>query len=284
MFLASPKNWNTYYSSLGYLLTTPENKTNFNVHYETFFKLWAVDHIEELLNHELKMVQRLLTSSNNRLNKSSSLWQMYRKLHVLSLDNNDKTNHDYILTFLESGSRHFSNYYCWNTSRWFFDALPINEKKIMLDEIKRFSFKNLKDCSSWDALSYMICQQRKKSNYNIKNYHQLREQYYTEYQWPEFEVEEILAEIIHLIDSFSVTELPPFLCCRTIAVNFPESQILAKSLKKWTSDVEKFEHEYGSPQFIRKNPIPASKFTDDVILSGHSRHIGYKKRFIERNL
>ncbi|KAH9200360.1 hypothetical protein LQ764DRAFT_115001 [Zygosaccharomyces rouxii] len=281
---ASPKDWNTYYSSLGYLLTTPENKTNFNVHYDTFLKMWEIDDSKELLNRELKIVQRLLTSSNNRLNKSSSLWQMYRKLYTLSMDYNNGTNHNYIFTFLESGSKHLSNYYCWNASRWFFDVFPINEKKLMIDNVKQFCFKNFKDSSSWDALAYMLCQQRKKIGYNIKNYYHPNEPDQREHQWLEFEVDEIFAEIIHLIDSFAVTELPPFLCCRTIAVSFPELKVITKVLKKWRSDIQKFEQQYGPLQFIRNNPIPASKYTDDIIISGLSRHIGYKKRFVEQNL
>lgn len=284
MVLDSPKDWNTYYSSLGYLLTTPENKTNFSVHYDTFLKLWTIDNTRELLNHELRIIQRLLTSSNNRLNKSSSLWQMYRKLYVLSVGYNDGTNHDYILTFLESGSKHLSNYYCWNASRWFFDILPIDEKKIMIDKVKRFCFKNMKDSSSWDALAYMVCQQRRKADYNIKNYYHLQERKYTEGQWLEFKADKIFSEIIHLIDSFSVTEVPPFLCSHAIMVNFPDLKIITKFLEKWKSDIKNFEQEYGPSQFIRNNPIPASQFTDDVIISGLSRHIGYKKRFVEQCL
>lgn len=213
---------------------------------------------------------------------------MYKKLYGLTVDYSKDADHNYIHTFLESGSKHLSNYYCWNTSRWFFDVLPSSQKKLLINEIKQFCFKNLKDTSSWDALAYMVCQQKRKINYNITSflYPNGVDQTVPPIDYSSFKlhIDDIFAEIVHLIDSFSVAELPPFLCCRTISINFPQLEIVKFTLKRWELNMENFEQRYGPPQYIRKNPVPDSKYADDFIISSLSRHIGYKKRFVRNNL
>ncbi|AQZ16622.1 ECM9 (YKR004C) [Zygosaccharomyces parabailii] len=281
---ACPKNWETYYSSLGFLLTTPENKTNFNVHFDTVLNLFKENEVRRLIAKELKIVQRLLTSSNNRLNKSSSLWQLYRKLYTLSFGWDVGDNHDYLSTFLDSGIRHFSNYYSWNTANWYFDIVTTSEKLATVEQTKKYCFRNFKDTSSWNALTYMVCQSKNKFNYNIKEYHRLQKMLnlsgkFHDENWLQCNVGEIFKEIIKLIDSFSVEEWSPFLCCLAIAFTF--SDLNTKTLTaRWRSDVETFEKKHGVVLNIRNNPVVSQECTKNLLLRVGSRHIGYKKRFI----
>lgn len=87
--------------TVGFLLTTPENKTVYNVH-EDLLKRYFQDNsvlvIPDLLVKEVRLIQRLC-SSNNRINKSSSLWILYRKLFVLSLDANTLVLPDILFVF-----------------------------------------------------------------------------------------------------------------------------------------------------------------------------------------
>ncbi|CDF89985.1 ZYBA0S05-06238g1_1 [Zygosaccharomyces bailii CLIB 213] len=281
---ACPKNWETYYSSLGFLLTTPENKTNFNVHFDTLLNLFKENEVRGLLVKELKIVQRLLTSSNNRLNKSSSLWQLYRKLYTLSFGWDIGDNHDYLSTFSDSGIRHFSNYYSWNTAKWYFDIVSTSEKLAIVEQTKKYCFRNFKDTSSWNALTYMVCQSKNKFNYNIKEYYRLQKMLnlsskYRDENWLQCNVEEIFKEIIKLIDSFSVEEWSPFLCCLAIAFTF--SDLDTKTLTtRWRTDVETFEDKHGVALTIRNNPVVSQECARNLLLRVGYRHIGYKKRFI----
>lgn len=281
---ASPQNWETYYFSLGYLLTTPENKTNFNIHLDTFRGLLAIDESKELLEKELRVIQRLLTSTNNRLNKSSSLWHLYRQLYTLSLQFSRNFDHDYLSTFLESGDRHFSNYYCWNAAKWFFDIFTISQREALVKRTMEFCFRNFKDSSSWDALTYMICQSRRNLNHNIEEFHRLQymlrsSKILTTQKYVEFRIEEILRDIVHLIDSFTVSEWSPFLCCLTIVFTFCELDTNFLSTA-WKSDVEAFERSNGPVQIIRNNPVHSQEYTQDLVLRSTAAHICYKKRFL----
>lgn len=283
-------NLDTYYSTIGFLLTTPENKTALNTHVDSLIGLIKTEccdneNSSDLLQKEMTLTGRLLTSSNNRLNKSSSLWCLYRKLYILSKSYNMKIE-DCVSIFMNSASRHFSSYYCWATARWFFDVIPQTEKEILVNATKRFCFHNFKDSSSWNALSYMICQQRTKSMFNIHDFERLQKNLgltgdlLEKASWQHLNADSFFSEIMKFIDTVTIVEWPPFLCLLTIAKTFPEITV-SRLLTNWRKDIKYFEATYGTIKYLRNTPLVPDGFCNDLVVVRTAKHLGYKKRLVE---
>lgn len=117
-----------YYMTLGYLLTTNENHTIIRLHEIVFWKIWAqkTDSREFLVN-EFELLTCYVTSRLKRINKSSSLWCMVKKItavlifHELLNNMGNSTNDLYELLInrvMKSCDVHFANYYAANFLRW----------------------------------------------------------------------------------------------------------------------------------------------------------------------
>lgn len=283
----SPKE--TYIFTLGFFLTTPENRSALNLHEEAFYGLLrSADPHEslKLLQNEILIVERLLMSTYNRLNKSSSLWCNYRKLLILSR----KLGLGLLKfesTFILSASRHFSNYYCWNTMRWFFDVAPLADKRNLLEATQSFCFRNLKDSSSWSALAYMVCQKKLMNCFNFEDYKRLIRHLRLEHDqiefeaWLQLDVASVLTKIIKKIDTAYVSEWPPFQCLFTIYHHFPET---AAPLipENWIKDIDAFQKEHSAICLLRNNPLIPEAQADDLLLSSNIRHLGFKKLFMQK--
>ncbi|QLQ78193.1 hypothetical protein HG537_0A04400 [Torulaspora globosa] len=276
---------NLYFLTLGNLLAAPGNHTAFNLHEKLFIKnLKENTDIKFLLRNELLLIERFLTSTNNRLNKCSSLWYFYRKLVILARYHNcEKLS--YSSTIIYSGSRHFSNYYCWATARWLYDIISAKEKASLLEAVSNFCFENVRDISSWTALSYMVCQQKRKLKNNYMDYKRLRkllqlpEEDTSEPDWLHLEIEQYVAKIIKIIDSAAAEEWPPYLCLMEILKEMPGAADLS-IFSTWHLDLRNFEEKYGTINLVRNHPVVPSNLCGNALLSRNARHYGLKKVFL----
>lgn len=280
---------NAYILTLGFLLATPENRSALNLHEKAFYELlWCGSSFEssEILRKELTIIERLLTSTNNRINKSSSLWCIYRKLFIVSREVNLEGS-KYVTVFIQSASRHFSNYYCWAALRWFFDVVSLTEKEKLFEATETYCFQNIKDASSWSALSYIVCQQSKRSCFNVSDYERLVRQLdlpqstIDDPVWLALDTGRIAKDIITTIDTAFVAEWPPFLCLLAILNEFPNT-ISPSILEKWSQDISSFENKHSSIYLLRNNPSVPASFADDLLKSSCVRHLGYKKLFLQK--
>ncbi|CAI4046474.1 hypothetical protein SUVZ_11G2170 [Saccharomyces uvarum] len=279
---------NFYYMTIGLLFTTPENKTIHNLHEQLLRKCLqdsSILNMPNLLIKEVRLVQRLLCSSSNRINKSSSLWILYRKLYILSLHAKTPIYTDFCFIFNSSGSQHFSNYYCWNTARWFYDNLAFDKRTELFCLTKLFCFQHVKDCSSWSTLAYMICQQKQKNQYNIRDFQRLRNSFdlfstpNTEdlnFQLPDADT--FIQELAEWIDKTFTADWPPYLCLWEITklIGIDINSVLSI----WRSEVQNFEKIHGSIKLENNNPVVPKEFTNDLLISKNFIHFGYKKLFL----
>jgi len=245
------------------------------------------------------MIQSLLTSTRNSLNKSSSLWYWYRKLYILIKQHTsileETLSKLWISTFKNSAELHKCNYYCWNTARWFFDIVPsLKVKTDIFEMTKDFCFKHVSDCSSWDTLGYITSQHLENNMFNFTNYEFLLRRYkldgnvkvYTDtinLSTPialDLGVESIVRDLILYVDSLSVKDWTVFLCLSRIMNS--SKIVLADHIRRyWLDQISKFEDQQGIISFKNMNPIiPLSK-RDDLTISNLFLHYGWKKRFLE---
>lgn len=239
----------------------------------------------QFLRREILLVGRLLTCSNNRLNKSSSLWCLYRKLYTL-VSATDTCSLDFIPVFIVSACRHFSNYYCWNTARWFFDVIPAFQKRELFLATKAFCFQNSRDSSSWDALAYMINQKEEKKVFNLDDYKRLQNclncqtNSRVEPSWLDLDISPLIFEISSYISALTIDEWPPYLCLLRLLSFFP---LVLENIPfvEWQEEVLSFEKRYKTIEFIRRNPLTPLCVSDDILLTRKARSLGFKKRFLK---
>ncbi|QLG72670.1 hypothetical protein HG535_0D03780 [Zygotorulaspora mrakii] len=286
----APLDMNTYVATIGLLLTTPENKTAINLYLDSvLYKLndfsGLTNYKAAILQEEATLVGRLLTSSNNKLNKSSSLWCLYRKLYLLLRDAAGTI--DYITIFVCSASRHFSNYYCWETVRWFYDVVPTELAKMELfSATKIFCLQNTRDSSSWSALAYMICQKKAKIDFNWHDSIRLQNSLKCGLNFrqipPGFDVdiEGVACDIAHSINTLTIQDWPPFLCLLSALNALPKNGTLS-FLTSWKEEVQAFETVCGPVTFKRRNPIVPINVSNDLMLFRKSKNVGFKKRFLD---
>ncbi|CCE64177.1 hypothetical protein TPHA_0G03370 [Tetrapisispora phaffii CBS 4417] len=244
----------TYLCTIGLLLTTPENKTIIRIHEDIVkycLKSYDAESKLKFINNEIAVVEKLLTSSNNKLNKSSSLWTLYKKLFMVSSEFKENISLHYLSVFMSSANLHFSNYYSWNTLRWFYDLLGNNEKIILFDKTKQFCFKNMRDCSAWDTLADMACKSDGEITHNIQEYNRFRSNYgigstYIEDQnFLGPKIASLIDELVDYIDLCEVNGWPPYLCLMKCISSHNDKEIISKIFEKWDNSIE---------CFIEKNP------------------------------
>ncbi|CAL9729314.1 protein Ecm9p [Monosporozyma unispora] len=306
-YLNTNTNYLTFYQvTIGLILTTAENKTNFNLHNDIFFVIWnnlksKVEKIDFLLK-ETFIITRLLTCSSNKVNKSSSLYIWYRKLFILwqgFLKEDHDGNIDKLLLtsrlFLASGKQHLANYYSWNTSRWIFDNLELKPlKQTFINDVKSFCFQSFSDCSSWDTLSYMICQYKIKNTHHIDDYERLRtilnEKLLVKRDvvWIQTDLPVLVHDIINHISKCKIKTWPPFLCLlRILSIYSLELADLISRIKiEWIGEVEKFESVHGKITLYNKFtpiiPCADSNNYNDYLVTESLLHLGHKLVFLNK--
>lgn len=292
-------SWDVYYMTLGFMLSTPENKMILDMHEDCLLVLIAEStDTRQILEKELLLVQALLTSTRNSLNKSSSMWYLCRKLYLLMEQNNIESveiSLKYLIsTFRNSAELHISNYYCWNTLRWFFDVIPSHEiKQAIFEMTKSFCLRHISDCSSWDALGYICCQSKEECSNNIENYYFLRRRYSTrqlncdEYnQSPsilplfKIEIQPLVDEIVHFIDSLFIKDWTVYLCLLRIVIMYKLFD--AHFLQLWKGSIISFENIHNQIEFKNGTPLVPNTEKDNLSVSNGFLHYGWKKTFLNR--
>lgn len=137
-----------YIMCIGLLLTTTENRTVLNLYRDILQRLST-----EQLNEEIRIIERMLCSNNPRLNKSSSLWELYRQIFA---ENRETCEFNVWNTITLSCEQHFANYYCCYFLRWYSDQLEENDRTILIQNLYGFAKRHMSDVSIWSALSYII--------------------------------------------------------------------------------------------------------------------------------
>lgn len=159
------------------------------------------------------------------------------------------------------------------------------EKDTVLEATQVFCFKNLKDPSAWSALSYMICQENQRNNFNINDYKRLKanlkltDSNSTSPCWLSFDVIGLIRRLVKMVDNVAVEEWPPFLCLLEIARQF-SNIIEAEFFSKWSDDIMVFEEQHTVIRLLRNNPVVPQELSDDALLSRTVKHLGYKKLFL----
>lgn len=287
--------WDMYYATVGLLLTTTENYTILKLHEE--FLLNVINQHEDFygspveipdvfFQNEVRLVQHLLSSTNNRLNKSSSLWVLYRKLYVLSREIFPSVDIMYLNVCMESAWRHPSNYYCWNTIRWISDLTTEDERLQILSRTKKFCFQNVRDNSSWYTYMYIVCAEKDSFDFGIHNARRLSNNLgltgafaATEGLEEIFDVESEMNEVREFIDSVQAVEWAPFLCLLGLTKKVSKG-CTPSFLKKWRLEVSQFESQRTSIELKRGYPIVPKAYEEDALLTSSYRSLGYKRRFI----
>lgn len=292
-----------YQITIGLLLTTTENKTNINMHSDVFFallnKLKSHNERIDFLSKETFIITRLLTCSSNKVNKSSSLYIWYRKLFILwqgyVSEHTDNKIDKLLLTsklFIDSGKQHFANYYSWNTSRWIFDNMEsLKSKELFINAIKSFCFQNLSDCSSWDTLSYMICQYKVRNVYHIKDFDRLKgilvgRASERKVVWLQMDLSKLVQNICNHICRCNIKTWPPFLCLlRIFSVYSNELTDKISQIKnEWLEDINVFESKFGKIELYNGfTPVINSGEHDNDYLRNESiLHLGQKLVFLNK--
>ncbi|SCV01364.1 LAME_0G15742g1_1 [Lachancea meyersii CBS 8951] len=265
----------TYFATLGLLLTTPEDRTNLNLHEAIILqrlkeesehqgKLTKEGHI--FLAREIMAVMLLLTSSLNRVNKSPSLWLLYRKLFTILKELFPAFEVDYQRLFLTSAERHFSNFYCWNTFRWVYDLESPSTQAQLLTAVWDFSSQHPKDSSAWWALGHSVLNLSALSEYSSKDYNSLRSRFGFE-QSPHHasevnsvgELTQYSSEIIKFIEIGEVSDWPPFGCLARL-LRYVTEKDQAQFLQKWYNEIQAFEKKYFE---INKNSVSLAIYKND---------------------
>ena len=303
-----------YYATVALLVTTAEHKTVINIHEETVLRIVDTKDNEDpksFLLNEFVLIKRLLTSSRNSINKSSSLWWWLRKLFVILVSRGYATTKQLIPTIISaitrSGTLHFANYYCWNTAKWFLDVLELQReteaqsaKNDLIGSIKQFCFSHLSDCSSWNTMAYIFSQQLDYCNFNKLGYIALLERY-TDQTFDdgndkvEHEVSpqsksavvKFLNELSELIDKLEIGVEPPYLCIVYIlraAMKVNERVILERCdfLRNWEMEVNQGLKEQFVPREDDEEGVENRGDGDDLLKMRAYNCLLQKKRTLLR--
>lgn len=159
--LPSPKLWDIYYMTVGYLITTNENHSVISLHEDTVLVLAnRVSNPNHLLEQELDLVTSFLTSRLKRINKSSSLWCWTQKLTVMVIFADHKSENSKGLCMklidrvLKSMELHFANYYAARFLQWLIEIIrPLPSlSNYLLNQLHAKCRSNLHDVSLWTLL------------------------------------------------------------------------------------------------------------------------------------
>jgi len=166
--------WDYYYMTLGYLITTNENHTIITLHELLLHKL-CHEHGNWVLDNEIELISVFVSSRLKRVNKSSSLWLLMRKLSILAILH--RSNEDIQQKFLDrvfmSCQFHFANYYANTFLKWYTGiSVVLGQEDYIGERLKTACHQNLKDCSLWSTLAVWIYPDPYLQHY-IDQYNQL---------------------------------------------------------------------------------------------------------------
>ncbi|CAN3503467.1 hypothetical protein DICA1_F02586 [Diutina catenulata] len=150
--------WDQFVQTVGYLATTNENHTMLTRHWTLYCDLSQKD--PGLVAKELDFVSTLLSSRLKRINKSSSVWLLLRRLLATS-KSYPPLSQDLVARVEASMAHHFANYYAGTFMRWHVSVLVdhglSDELAALLDRVGALCRKNLADVTLWSLYGF-VCQ------------------------------------------------------------------------------------------------------------------------------
>ena len=237
----------------------------------------------------MQLLTLYLTSNLNRVNKSSSLWLLFRKLHVLRAELFPKLNFDFWILFTRSATCHFSNYYCWNSLRWLFDVQTVEVRSSLLKLTRDFCFANPKDSSAWWTLQYMLRNCPNAQQFSVSHFNDLRHEFGfkpTSFALTALDIdyERYFDDILEFIDYAEVKEWPPFLCLESLLFRMPHKWKNAR-FKKWWQDIRSFEAEQFEIAIESPIRLPhTGTFENDLLLQRLAASLVLKKKLLSSKL
>ncbi|GMM34224.1 Ecm9 protein [Saccharomycopsis crataegensis] len=194
--LTTDKLQELYYVTSGLLLTTPSSTTAVSLHWDVVLQTYKNHHqgaslgeFWEFLTLEISFVETLLTAKLSRVNKSSVVWLLYKKLlalHCITLTNYDNSidNHGFNFTnammkkilsvVIRSGETHPRNYYAWNFLRSVIHLVHSHRDNISMMDIynKLYGFcrANPSDNSCWWVLLELLLPDQSSGEFSIKEW------------------------------------------------------------------------------------------------------------------
>lgn len=247
---------NTYYMTLGYLLTTNENHTIIKLHELTFWKIWKTSpNSRQFLLSEFEILTVLISSRLKRINKSSSLWLMVKKISI-ALIFHEIMNAEVpgtielyqvlVNRILKSCEIHFANYYASGFLKWCIrfnfilykntDSTPIRRymaemNAMILNGLVLLCHQKLTDVSLWTTLEVYLRESSRKlssSEHTIDEYNLVIDQLTTlgkadltkinalsEKVMPEFDVEDFQVQQINWLLKANCSALSPYVALIT---------------------------------------------------------------------
>ncbi|CUM67178.1 uncharacterized protein PRCAT00004871001 [Priceomyces carsonii] len=215
--------WELYLMTLGYLISTNENHTIFNIHELVVMKLYYRKGRSFLLD-EFNIMTSFASSRLKKINKSSSLWFWIKKLTLLLVFSQSGTDEESVTLYrklidrtLKSASLHFANYYAFNFFRWLHQLnCVLGYKSInqyMLEELLLKCHQSLKDVSVWDTLLVVLLGEPKDFRFAVEEYNYIAHAYsLNEIQYEEVKMknneELILRELSWLLNVKCPYETP----------------------------------------------------------------------------
>lgn len=195
---------NTYYMTLGYLLTTNENHTIIRLHELTLWQIWKTSpNSRQFLLSEFEILTVLISSRLKRINKSSSLWLMVKKI-AIALIFHEIVNAEVpgtielyqvlVSRILKSCEIHFANYYAsgflkWcirfnfilykNTNSTSIRASMVEMNAMILNNLVQLCHQKLTDVSLWTTLEVYLRECNRKlssSEHTIDEYNMIIDQ------------------------------------------------------------------------------------------------------------
>lgn len=159
--------WDEYIMTVGYLVTTNENYTILNRHVAAVDKI--ISERPQFLQQEIDFISTLLASRLKRINKSPTLWHLFRRLVVKQRLPLSQT---LMLRVKASLCNHFANYYATNFLRWYVSVLLDQGEDIegVVDMVVQLAKANIGDVSLWLLIGFILVPE---PDYYIQDYKRL---------------------------------------------------------------------------------------------------------------
>lgn len=156
--LAEEKLWEVYLVTVGYLLTTNENHTIVQLHYDVLMLLAKGNNRTLALAQEFELISGLVNSRLKRINKSSSLWFLMKKLTVDFVYQDAKLYNLLLQRAFKSLELHFANYYAANFINWLirYNITTGTDNSTIREILVCHARAKLTDVSIWTCLEVYL--------------------------------------------------------------------------------------------------------------------------------
>lgn len=132
----------------GLLIVTTENRTALNMYSKILSEL-----TETSIQREVHFIELLLSCNRAKLNKSSSLWELYKKLYS---EYQGRIKFEVWRTIKLSCDQHFANYYCCNFIKWYYNKLEYQQREAFIKQYIQFAMAHVSDPSIWTVLGKIL--------------------------------------------------------------------------------------------------------------------------------